>query len=258
MELSFLFSACLFTLLAIFLVTALFFNNNTSAFSSSSGSTPSKSDHTPEGSLSQYRRKEVNAGLVKSGQSVHLKENLGNAGFTSVHKSNERHTENRSVRMITDPVLAYRDTVSEGRDAAEVKTCGVHEDKLSVKQCLTINPASAPVDIPVRDVGHLQFPEGPSFLCPFSYEQTLATTEIPEDSNNMKEVDIDSGPLKYVPGMLRTSQLEKMMTKEELEEEQRVQREQLAAIFQLLKENQETFGDVSEGDMEEQLRLYNI
>ncbi|XP_034148526.1 serine and arginine rich splicing factor 2a isoform X4 [Esox lucius] len=129
---------------------------------------------------------------------------------------------------------------------------------LSVKQCLTINPASAPVDIPVRDVGHLQFPEGPSFLCPFSYEQTLATTEIPEDSNNMKEVDIDSGPLKYVPGMLRTSQLEKMMTKEELEEEQRVQREQLAAIFQLLKENQETFGDVSEGDMEEQLRLYNI
>lgn len=38
----------------------------------------------------------------------------------------------------------------------------------------------------------------------------------------------------------------------------RVQREQLAAIFQLLKENQETFGEVSEGDVEEQLRLYSI
>lgn len=38
----------------------------------------------------------------------------------------------------------------------------------------------------------------------------------------------------------------------------RVQREQLAAIFQLLKDNKETFGDVSEGDMEEQLRLYSI
>lgn len=38
----------------------------------------------------------------------------------------------------------------------------------------------------------------------------------------------------------------------------RVQREQLAAIFQLLKDNKETFGEVSEGDMEEQLRLYSI
>lgn len=36
----------------------------------------------------------------------------------------------------------------------------------------------------------------------------------------------------------------------------RVQREQLAAIFQLLKENQEMFGEMSEGDMEEQ--LYSI
>ncbi|CDQ76300.1 unnamed protein product [Oncorhynchus mykiss] len=43
---------------------------------------------------------------------------------------------------------------------------------------------------------------------------------------------------------------------EELEEEQRVQREQLAAIFQLLKENQETFGEVSERDVEDQ--LYSI
>lgn len=38
----------------------------------------------------------------------------------------------------------------------------------------------------------------------------------------------------------------------------RVQREQLAAIFQLLKDNKATFGDLSEGDMEEQLRLYSI
>ena len=36
----------------------------------------------------------------------------------------------------------------------------------------------------------------------------------------------------------------------------RVQREQLAAIFQLLKENQETFGEVSERDVEDQ--LYSI
>lgn len=38
----------------------------------------------------------------------------------------------------------------------------------------------------------------------------------------------------------------------------RVQREQLAAIFRLMKERSDTFGEMSEGDMKEQLRLYDI
>ncbi|KAF3845865.1 hypothetical protein F7725_002943 [Dissostichus mawsoni] len=49
-----------------------------------------------------------------------------------------------------------------------------------------------------------------------------------------------------------------MMTKEEIEEEQRVQQEQLAAIFLLLRENQEALGEVTEGEMEEQLKLYSL
>ncbi|KAI5103564.1 hypothetical protein C0J45_7145 [Silurus meridionalis] len=40
--------------------------------------------------------------------------------------------------------------------------------------------------------------------------------------------------------------------------EHRVQREQLSAILKLLKENQDTFGEVTEKDMEEQLKLYSI
>ncbi|XP_053094939.1 matrix-remodeling-associated protein 7 isoform X2 [Pangasianodon hypophthalmus] len=76
--------------------------------------------------------------------------------------------------------------------------------------------------------------------------------------NRMCEDDDKDQALRYMPGVLRTSQLEKMMSKEELEEEQRVQQEQLAAIFKLLKENQDTFGEVTEKDMEEQLKLYSI
>ncbi|XP_060796315.1 matrix-remodeling-associated protein 7-like [Neoarius graeffei] len=75
---------------------------------------------------------------------------------------------------------------------------------------------------------------------------------------SVNRMDDEDQTLKYMPGRLRTSQLEKMMSKEELEEEQRVQREQLAAIFKLLKENQDTFGEVTEKDMEEQLKLYSI
>ncbi|KAM7381356.1 hypothetical protein PAMA_012276 [Pampus argenteus] len=92
--------------------------------------------------------------------------------------------------------------------------------------------------------------------CAFSYPQSEGATESPEINDKVESNSNDS--LKYVPGKMRSHHLEMMMSKEELEEEQRVQREQLAAIFQLLKDNTETFGEVSEGDMEEQLRLYSI
>ncbi|KAM3592300.1 uncharacterized protein V6R79_016347 [Siganus canaliculatus] len=85
---------------------------------------------------------------------------------------------------------------------------------------------------------------------------TEEATESPDINDKVDPNDINS--LKYLPGKARSHHLEMMMSTEELEEEQRVQREQLAAIFQLLKDNKETFGNVSEGDMEEQLRLYSI
>ncbi|XP_074475625.1 matrix-remodeling-associated protein 7 isoform X3 [Sebastes fasciatus] len=84
--------------------------------------------------------------------------------------------------------------------------------------------------------------------------ETEGATESPGINDKVESND----SLKYVPGKARSHHLQKMMSTEELEEEQRVQREQLAVIFQLLKDNQETFGEVSEVDMEEQLRLYSI
>ncbi|XP_032359121.1 matrix-remodeling-associated protein 7 isoform X1 [Etheostoma spectabile] len=92
--------------------------------------------------------------------------------------------------------------------------------------------------------------------CAFSYPQSEGATESP-GINDTEEPNANDS-LKYVPGKARSHHLQMMMSAEELEEEQRVQREQLAAIFQLLKDNQETFGEVSEGEMEEQLRLYSI
>ncbi|XP_060620579.2 matrix-remodeling-associated protein 7 isoform X1 [Anolis sagrei] len=70
--------------------------------------------------------------------------------------------------------------------------------------------------------------------------------------------DADEQFFKYSPGKLRGSQYKAMMTKEELEDEQRVKREQLTAIFSLLKEKPDTFGEMSETDMKDQLRLYDI
>ncbi|XP_049320610.1 matrix-remodeling-associated protein 7 isoform X3 [Astyanax mexicanus] len=91
----------------------------------------------------------------------------------------------------------------------------------------------------------------------FKLQQTN-TANTPEAPAAVKKGCEEEKPLRYRPGMLRTSQLEKMMSKEELEEERRVQREQLIAIFKLLQDNQEAFGEVTENDMEEQLKLYSI
>ncbi|XP_070708212.1 uncharacterized protein mxra7 isoform X2 [Pempheris klunzingeri] len=85
---------------------------------------------------------------------------------------------------------------------------------------------------------------------------TEGATESP--GLNSKVESNENNSLKYFPGKARSHHLQKMLSAEELAEEQRVQRDQLAAIFQLLKDNKETFGEVSEGEMEEQLRLYSI
>ncbi|XP_030866531.1 matrix-remodeling-associated protein 7 isoform X1 [Gorilla gorilla gorilla] len=77
-------------------------------------------------------------------------------------------------------------------------------------------------------------------------------------SEGPEEEDGEGFSFKYSPGKLRGNQYKKMMTKEELEEEQRVQKEQLAAIFKLMKDNKETFGEMSDCDVQEQLRLYDM
>ncbi|XP_068610827.1 matrix-remodeling-associated protein 7 isoform X2 [Brachionichthys hirsutus] len=86
--------------------------------------------------------------------------------------------------------------------------------------------------------------------------ETGGAAESPEVQEKVEPNETSA--LKYVPGKARSHHLEMMMSKEELEEEQRVQREQLAVIFQLLQDNKETFGELSDGDVEEQLRLYSI
>ncbi|KAK5851083.1 hypothetical protein PBY51_001904 [Eleginops maclovinus] len=88
--------------------------------------------------------------------------------------------------------------------------------------------------------------------------KSVLSTEEATESPGIDDNEDKNDSLKYVPGKARSHHLQMMMSSEELEEEQRVQREQLAAIFKLLKDNQETFGEVSDGDMEEQLRLYSI
>nr|XP_021144287.1 matrix-remodeling-associated protein 7 isoform X8 [Columba livia] len=109
---------------------------------------------------------------------------------------------------------------------------------------------------PAEDgVGQAELPSKAEEEDPDSENEKLMVRE-PEDED--EDAADETFSFKYSPGKLRGNQYKSMMTKEELEEEQRVQREQLAAIFRLMKEKSDTFGEMSEGDMKEQLRLYDI
>ncbi|KAM5150383.1 matrix-remodeling-associated protein 7 isoform 1-T2 [Callospermophilus lateralis] len=137
-------------------------------------------------------------------------------------------------------------------------------------------PASPRVPEPAAAPGGPGLPEGPGeptepgepVAAPAEAEEQAAEArqEEEQDSDSEKypplagpeDEDGETFSFKYSPGQLRGDQYKKMMTKEELEEEQRVQKEQLAAIFKLMKDNKETFGEMSDGDVQEQLRLYDM
>ncbi|XP_053938935.1 matrix-remodeling-associated protein 7 isoform X2 [Cuculus canorus] len=94
---------------------------------------------------------------------------------------------------------------------------------------------------PESSLGHTGQAEGG---CDHAEVSSKAEEEDPDSENEKlvvrepedEEATDEPFSFKYSPGKLRGNQYKSMMTKEELEEEQRVQREQLAAIFRLMKE----------------------
>lgn len=264
MDPTFLFPVILLTLLAVILATTFIFNYSSSTTTSNT-------------EIVQLVKRET--GLGKSGRLLNLTEKRLQTenGLPPAHK--QKCKRQHSVESIKYGVIAAGfGAVWEKNHSAEFEDESAHgnEEKVSSDQTLGprkenaivepqkpdskeiyCDPASRLMGLPESEHGTIGFPDAKSLFCTFNYAQT-GTIESLEDNEDMEEVDADSLSPKYVPGMLRTSQLEKMMTKEELKEEQRVQREQLAAIFLLLKENKETFGEVSEGDVEKQLKLYSI
>lgn len=264
MDPTFLFPAILLTLIAVILATTFISNY-------------SSSTTTPNADIAQSVKRE--AGLGKSVGLLNLTEKQLQTenGLPPAHK--QKCKEHHSIESIKDGVVAAGfSAVGEKKNIAGFKDESAHGNEEIVSSDLTLgpgkenaiveaqkpdskeiycDPASRLMGLPESEHGTIGSPDAKSLLCSFNFAQT-GTIKSLEDSEDMEEMDADSPSPKYVPGMLRTSQLEKMMTKDELKEEQRVQQEQLAAIFLLLKENKETFGEVSEGDVEEQLKLYSI
>ncbi|XP_061562355.1 matrix-remodeling-associated protein 7-like [Phycodurus eques] len=250
MDLTFVLSAVIFTLLALVVATSLL---NRSSRSSSS---PSAGSYTPAGPSADADTGGESA-VMQNGHMPDIKQGK-EARDDWCELSGSSHDHWDVVKsVLSDEVQPHH--TNEEPESATVAASPAERSSSS---------SASSLSVPRLDSRHTSFDSSSeassgrgrrSFIglsdeellkCAFSYPQTDGEAESPEIN--------DKSELKYVPGKSRSHHMEMMMSKEELEEEQRVQREQLAAIFQLLKDNTETFGDVSEGDMEEQLRLYSI
>ncbi|XP_037611698.1 matrix-remodeling-associated protein 7-like isoform X1 [Sebastes umbrosus] len=240
MDLTFALSALIFTLLAIVVATSLF-NGSSPDFSSYFGHRGSDQPETrlngylPDYSKKKKKKKTEDDWCEISGSSHDhwdvVKSVLSEEAHPHPHTEElatpVKHSSSTSSLCVPRPGCRHMNLEVESSSKASSGTSRRSIIGLSDKDLLK---------------------------CAFSYPQTEGATESPGINDKVESND----SLKYVPGKARSHHLQKMMSTEELEEEQRVQREQLAVIFQLLKDNQETFGEVSEVDMEEQLRLYSI
>lgn len=255
-----MFTAVVVTLLAMVVATTLFSRSSTVVDDTSISVTQS----------GQVERTLHRTGLLENGAEK-------SKSYTKTQKPECKSAERRAVQVADNreegnpTKFSARKTHFEGsscatpptvQEMAPRKNCSSScfaTDKLqrSISKEITSDPDSSLEDPSGRGHGFMGLSEKELLKCAFSDRHTDGTI-LRNGDDDIRESDLNSTSLKYIPGMLRAKQMEKLMTREELEEEQRVQREQLTAIFQLLKENQDTFGEVSEGEVEEQLKLYSI
>ncbi|XP_041830834.1 matrix-remodeling-associated protein 7-like isoform X6 [Melanotaenia boesemani] len=210
MDVTFVISAIIFTLLAVVVATSIF-----------KGSSPA-ADLANARSYFRHRVDGVTGGLEQNGHVPEKKKTKKEVDdWTEISGSSHDHWD------VVKTVLSEE----------------AHPHPHTEEAAATEHSSTSSLSVPSCGSRHMSL-------------ETEGATESPGTNENMETNPNNS--LKYVPGKARSHHLQMMMSKEELEEEQRVQREQLTAIFQLLKDNKETFGDMSEGDLEEQLRLYSI
>ncbi|XP_019726617.1 matrix-remodeling-associated protein 7 isoform X2 [Hippocampus comes] len=232
MDWTFILFAVIFTLLALVVATSLL---NGSSRSSSARS-------YPNGPIADA----VRGGETEAKQNGHLSDNSNKGTAEEVAVGDDWCEMSGSSHDHWDVVKSVLSEEAETRPASEEPEAAAVAVTAPAELSSSSSAASS-LSVPRPDSRHASFD---------SSSETDGDAESP-DVNDKSEFHTNNS-LKYVPGKSRSHHLEMMMSKDELEEEQRVQREQLAAIFQLLKDNTETFGEVSEGDMEEQLRLYSI
>jgi len=144
-----------------------------------------------------------------------------------------------------------------------------------VKKLIEIVTAKSKVAVNMNKVNQTEGAHKPESSSSISHEanedyqeikrEDLAHNEMDEDgafvmnSKHLSSFDSDGKPVKVKDfiRLLRENQ-ENDMTEEEIEEEKRIQKQQLREIFQLMQSSENQYGIDSIDDMEEQMKLYAV
>ncbi|XP_047464169.1 uncharacterized protein LOC125021984 isoform X2 [Mugil cephalus] len=211
MDVTFVLSAIIFTLLAIVVATSLFkgsspaaeFANARSYFGhrgdgATGGLDPKQNGHVPENKKKKKKEEEVVTD-----------------DWCEISGSSHDHWD------VVKSVLS-----EEASPHSEELPSSVGQSSSSTSSLSVPRPGSRNMTLEVDSSSEASSAGGRrSFIglsdtellkCAFSYPQTEGATESPEINENT------NNPLKYVPGKARSHHLEMMMSKEELEEEQRI------------------------------------
>ncbi|KAJ0015718.1 hypothetical protein NQD34_014008 [Periophthalmus magnuspinnatus] len=244
MDASFVLAAVIFTLLAIVVATSMF-----------TGTSPS----------SDYGRRA--AGRVTEEESASPGKHNGHgpcsapepqprktAEFDWTEMSGSSHDHWDVVKNVQSVSKTCRWTLVTS--SAEILTCC--SVRVQEEEQLSTDLSRPPSSSSSGRGSYINLSDSELLKCAFPLSQTEGATESTDHRGRFNILDSNSSSFRYLPGKSRSHHFQMMMSKDELEEEQRVQRQQLAAIFQLLKNNQDTFGEVSQNDMDEQLKLYSI
>ncbi|XP_023037326.1 nonsense-mediated mRNA decay protein 2 [Drosophila willistoni] len=98
-----------------------------------------------------------------------------------------------------------------------------------------------------------------------AYEEQFSDSEVAEDEDDEEEAELSHSGQDYnhLMGKIKAKRLqhklEKNLTPSQIEEERRIEREQLAAIFELLRKQEQELNlkdRISDHDLKEQVRLY--
>ncbi|XP_068141946.1 matrix-remodeling-associated protein 7 [Drosophila tropicalis] len=98
-----------------------------------------------------------------------------------------------------------------------------------------------------------------------AYEEQFSDSDVAEDDDDEEEAELSQSGQDYnhLMGKIKAKRLqhklEKNLTPSQIEEERRIEREQLAAIFELLRKQEQELNlkdRISDHDLKEQVRLY--
>ncbi|KAI8116474.1 hypothetical protein CVS40_11460 [Lucilia cuprina] len=97
-----------------------------------------------------------------------------------------------------------------------------------------------------------------------TYKKVYAKRNSNTSTNDNSDIDYDTDDDMHVDGLVsklkskRVKELEAQLTRDQLEEEKRIEREQLAAIFELLKKQEAELNmkEIDESELNAQLALY--